>query len=507
MGVPGGSLLSLRLRRGTELRVTAEGVWIGERLVALAAIQDARQVSPDPETVALRVAGAGLVDFQPERAGDAGLALEAIYRLRPDLRPPGFESRELPSGFPVSPPPPGPSDASGGYAAPLPQYGQIPPGTFAPHAPGYPPAPSGYAPPPYTQPPYAPPYTAARQAGPEHAAWSASHGELTPFPRTYGGLLGAILQLYNRHFGKLALAAICVALLPTLANGVAQLALLHALGFDPLAGTTGLASASCQDPTTCNPFSVFHPRQGSTLMLDAALGAGALMVSWLLAAWQLAALAVASRQAVLGRPIGVGASVAAGLRRFFPTLIAWVLVQGLIVVLFAPAVALYAYLIASLFPSGALTASAAASTSSTVALSALLGCFALMGGVVGLVFFSTRLGLAPYAAAVERVGPLHALGRSWRLTRGSFWRTLGIWLTIAVATGIPSYIGGQFGSLSAPLAYLALLPLIQVFTAPLMALAWVTLLYDLRLRREGYAAVTTQADESGAQRAAPGKAE
>ena len=506
MGAPGGSLLSIRLRSGAELRVTAEGVWIGERLVALASIQDARQVSPEPETVALRVAGAGLVDFQPERAGEGGLALEAIYRLRPDLRPPGFEPRELPIGFPVSPPPPGAAYA-GGYPPPLPQYGQLPPGSFAPHAPGYPPAPPSY-PPPYSSPPYSPPlYAPPRQARPEQAAWSASHGELTPFPRSYGGLLGAIFQLYNRHLGKLALVAICVALLPALANGVAQLMLLHALGFDPLAGTSGLASTSCQDPTTCNPFAVFHPRQGSTLVLDATLGVGALVASWLLAVWQLAALAVASRQAVLGRPVGVGASLAAAVRRLIPTLIAWALVQGLIIVLFLPAVALYTYLIASLFPAGAVSASEAASSSPGVALAALLGCFTLLGAIVGLLFFSTRLGLAPYAAAAERIGPLRALGRSWRLTRGSFWRTLGIWLTVAVATGIPSYIGGQFASLSAPLAYLVVLPLIQVFTAPLMALAWVTLLYDLRLRREGYAAVTAQPAEGGSRRAASGAAE
>ena len=509
MSGPGGSLLSIRLRDSVELRVTSEGVWIGERFIALAAIQDARQVSPDPETIALRVAGAGLVDFQPERAGDGGLVLEAIYRLRPDLRPPGFEPRELPAGFPALPPPPGQGAARGGYAAPLPQYGQIPPGYRAP-TPQAPPAPYGYPPvpppptPPAPQAPYGQPPVGARYGGVEQAAWTASRGELTPFPRTYGGLLGAVFQLYNRHIGKLVLVAFFVVLLPALANGVAQLVLLHALGIDPLAGTANLTSTSCQDPTTCNPFAVFHPLQGSALVQDVALGGAALAASWLLAAWQVATLAVAGRQAVLGRRIGIGASLGAGLRRFVPTLIAWGLLQVLSLVIFAPAVGLYAYLLANLFPGGALAVSETATASSAVAVSALLGCFALVGGLVGLLFFTTRLGLAPYAAAAERRGPLRALGQSWRLTRGSFWRTLGIWLTFAVLTGVPSYIGGQFSSLSAPFAYLVLLPLIQLFTAPLMALTWVTLLYDLRLRREGYAALTASAAESSAQPAAPG---
>ncbi|HEX6797764.1 MAG TPA: hypothetical protein VF116_08625 [Ktedonobacterales bacterium] len=506
MSGPGGSLLSIRLRDGVELRVTPEGVWIGERFIALAAIQDARQVSPDPETVALRVAGAGLVDFQPEHAGDGGLALEAIYRLRPDLRPPGFEPRELPSGFPVLPPPPGQGAATGGYAAPLPQYGQLPPGYRAPPAP---PAPYGYPPTPPPTPPAQPaPYgqqpLGARYGGVEQAAWSASRGELTPFPRTYGGLLGAIFQLYNRHLGKLVLVAIFVVLLPALANGVAQLVLLHALGIDPLAGTGSLTNTSCQDPNTCNPFAVFHPLQGSALVQDVALGGAALAVSWLLAAWQVAALAVAARQAVLGRHIGAGASLGTGMRRLVPTLIAWGLPQVLILVIFAPAVGSYAYLLVNLFPGGTLAVSDTASASPAVALSALLGCVALVGGLIGLLFFSTRLGLAPYAAATERIGPLRALGQSWRLTRGSFWRTLGIWLTFAVLTGVPSYIGGQFSSLSAPLTYLVLLPVIQLFTAPLMALTWVTLLYDLRLRRESYAAVTAAAGEGGTQQSTPG---
>lgn len=532
MGGPGGSLLSIRLRGGGELRVTPEGVWIGERFLALAAIQDARQVAPDPETVALRAAGAGLVDFQPERAGEGGLALEAIYRLRPDLRPPGFDARELPIGFPVAPPPPGQA------TAPLPQYGQLPRDyRVPPPAPPYNyPPPYGYPPPPAQPnvptaptapamptapatpsaptaptrpPPYSQPPLGARFGGPEQAAWTASRGELTPFPRTYGGLLGAIFQLYNRRFGKLALITICVALLPTAANGFANLVLLHALGINPLTGTANLAGSTCQDPTTCNPFAIFHPLQGNALALDAGLGIAALMLSWLLTGWQLASLAVAARQAVLGRRIGIGASLGAGLRRLFPALIAWGLAQALIYALLAPTAGLYTYLIVNLFPAGAPTASAAASTSPAVSASALLSCFALVGGIIGVCFFNTRLGLAPYAAAAERVGPFRALGRSWRLTRGSFWRTFGIWLTIAVLTVVPTYFAGQiFASLSAPFAYLLLLPLIQIVTAPLMALTWVTLLYDLRLRREGYAAITAQAAERGeSSPAAPGTAE
>ena len=58
------------------------------------------------------------------------------------------------------------------------------------------------------------------------------------------------------------------------------------------------------------------------------------------------------------------------------------------------------------------------------------------------------------------------------------------------------------GAARRPETLLVLLPLIQVFTAPLMALAWVTLLYDLRLRREGYAAVARHSAERSGDAAA-----
>src|SRR5689334_7400014 len=97
-------LVALPLRNGAEARVTPEGVHVGDAFYALASIQDARQVAPEPETVALRVAGTGLVEFQPARAGDGAVALEALFRLRPELRPAGF-APVLPADLPPLPAP------------------------------------------------------------------------------------------------------------------------------------------------------------------------------------------------------------------------------------------------------------------------------------------------------------------------------------------------------------------------------------------------------------------
>ena len=171
-------------RDGGELSVSPDGVRIGARHFPLERIQDARQVSPDPETIALRVAGFPLVEFRPARQGDGRLALEAIYRLRPDLRPVGFEGPEtLPAGFPPLPTRP---------AQPLP---------FAQQYPGYAPMPpvgAGYPPPSYpssgypVEPP--PGYPGMARPGfpppqgrymPYPVAPSPNRltGEVTPYPR------------------------------------------------------------------------------------------------------------------------------------------------------------------------------------------------------------------------------------------------------------------------------------------------------------------------------------
>src|SRR5579884_671856 len=86
------ALMTLTLRDGRMVGVTSGALQIGDEEFALGWLRDARQIVPDPPTVALRVAGRGLVEFTPVSAEQARLALEAIYRMRPDLRPLGFEA-------------------------------------------------------------------------------------------------------------------------------------------------------------------------------------------------------------------------------------------------------------------------------------------------------------------------------------------------------------------------------------------------------------------------------
>src|SRR5262249_56571961 len=116
----------------------------------------------------------------------------------------------------------------------------------------------------------------------------------------------------------------------------------------------------------------------------------------------------------------------------------------------------------------------------------LVGLVLILPGVALALVLTIRLGPAPYVAATEPMGPGQAIRRSWRLTRGFFWRTLGILLVMTLVTALISLPFAQFHT---PLANLALVPLAEVLASPLVALTWIVVLYDLRLRREGYDAL------------------
>ena len=55
---------------------------------------------------------------------------------------------------------------------------------------------------------------------------------------------------------------------------------------------------------------------------------------------------------------------------------------------------------------------------------------------IAAVFLIVRLSLAPAALMLENTGVVEGIGRSWALTRGSFWRVLGILVLAGLITGI-----------------------------------------------------------------------
>jgi len=161
-----------------------------------------------------------------------------------------------------------------------------------------------------------------------------------------------------------------------------------------------------------------------------------------------------------------------------------------------------------------------------------LGIFlAVVGGITAVVFaiiFYIRWYITIPALMLEGVGPLRAMGRSWRLVRRSWWRTWWIAFLaglIAVIAGsiiklpLSAAVGGTL-SFTSQQSHVSLLAVIvtsiggiiaSTLTTPLVAGVTVLIYADLRMRREGMditlqAAAAAADSGQGAAAWAPGGA-
>jgi membrane-anchored glycerophosphoryl diester phosphodiesterase (GDPDase) len=117
-------------------------------------------------------------------------------------------------------------------------------------------------------------------------------------------------------------------------------------------------------------------------------------------------------------------------------LVGWTFIVGTtLFVVVAALVALVAVLVATLGVAG-------------IVVGVLLGIFGGLGLVVAGVWLGTRLSLVPSVLMIERLSIRRSVVRSWELTRGSFWRVLGIQLLVNVIVSAVSQV------ISAPLGLL-----------------------------------------------------
>jgi hypothetical protein len=133
------------------------------------------------------------------------------------------------------------------------------------------------------------------------------------------------------------------------------------------------------------------------------------------------------------------------------------------------------------------------------------GVFGVIATVVVDAWFWTMFSMSAAAVVLERLGPMQALGRSWRLVRSSFWRVFGIlllaWVIVFVASSVLrlpfAVISAAFSSTSTAFAQ-AIQPnaaglaigaiggiIAGAITQPIWAGVTVLLYVDLRMRREG----------------------
>lgn len=460
---PGSREVVIPLRDGGQLSVGEREVRLGQRALPLSSLEDARLSATQPETITLRAQGTEALEAQPLRPGDGAVALEAIYRVRADLRPRGYATLPPPPGYPPT-------------AYPAPGYGPPPV--------GYPPAPpfpmmAGYPPPPYP-PFYPPPFTYSPNP-------NAGRGELTAVPRTFEQTLDATFRLFFKHWRRWLTLGLLVSLVPALLGGAAQLIIYRAFGF-----STGRFGFRARFGVTSPGQVPFHLPDHRRLIADGALLLATIILVFILRAWETASLANGSRDALLGRPVLPGTAIRAGLGRLGATLGAGILLVLVIVAVLAPMFACMGAIFTTLpnlsYSNGEPPTFSGPFTT-VVVLSLLMLLFAIPGLILAALF-GVRLSLGPYIAATEDLGAGAALRKSWGLTRGHFWRSFGVYLVAGLAasfiTGIATLIAQQF---SLELDLLVVTPLLAAFTAPFTALAATTLLHDLRLRREGYAGV------------------
>ncbi len=348
-------------------------------------------------------------------------------------------------------------------------------------------APGWSTPPGAGGPPAAPPYVPGQQL-PGVAGWGAvpqapKPGVIPLRPLGVGEILdGAISYMRRDPRTVLGISAIIAA----------AIALLQLLMFGSFAT---LFDRLLSDPAITSPGSGAEPNTGALAGGIAGIGGVALLVTvvtFLLNVLATGMLTTAMGRAVLGRPVSTSDVWQRARKRFWP-LLGLTLLVGLAV----GAVATVGIGIAVLLGYAVGQASAG--------LGVLLGVLLALAAVLATVWLTVGLLLAPVALILENVGVTTSMRRSFRLVKGAWWRTFGIYLLatilayiVAQVLTLPfSFIGGIIsgtqatsGELANPFTFATALAgslgtlvsqtIVIPFTAGITALLYI----DRRIRRE-----------------------
>lgn len=121
---------------------------------------------------------------------------------------------------------------------------------------------------------------------------------------------------------------------------------------------------------------------------------------------------------------------------------------------------------------------------------------ASLGGLLLLivpgVIFYVRLLFGPAVVVVEGTKGTSALGRSWRLARGRFWKLFGVllltYLLITAVGGTLAFGVAALSGLAGPVGWVldaAAASAVEIVSRPLLTIIIVLLYFDLRIRKEG----------------------
>lgn len=200
-------------------------------------------------------------------------------------------------------------------------------------------------------------------------------------------------------------------------------------------------------------------------------------------------------QRYLDKPATVGDSFGAAIRRS-PALIGARLIPALLGLLVFGAIFGTALGITLVLLRGGLGEDSSGGMAGAVLMGiASFGLFLMLGLVIALI--AIRILFSSQAVMIEHHGPWEALKRSWRLTHGYFWRTLGyvfvIGLIVGAITSLPA------AAITVPLTLLlpdqqrlqfiintCVSAVMQVIATPFSMIAYTLMYYDLRIRKEAF---------------------
>jgi hypothetical protein len=236
----------------------------------------------------------------------------------------------------------------------------------------------------------------------------------------------------------------------------------------PLGPFIDSLSDSLSVTTGARPNVPMTPEIGTAIVALAVLGVIAVLVSVLFLSVQIGSLVDAAAARYLGRETTIGASFRAGLK-VAPKVIA----TGLLLFLSLSVGWLVLFVLV------------------VAANNALVATVGILGGLVATVFVFASWLVAPVVASIEPIGPLHAVRRSWWLSKGHRWRILGLQILLVVLQAVLSTLISFIfiaAFISDAAVRLVLQNIVNVIATVLWApIEWGTftiLYFDLRVRKE-----------------------
>jgi hypothetical protein len=298
-----------------------------------------------------------------------------------------------------------------------------------------------------------------------------------------GELLDETFRLYRNNFLDFVAIAALVMVPYTLLNFVVQLPFQSQL-------------ARLQNPANqIDPFAGQSPLTFFSGLMFGVVGSILLSLLYVVVFQPIleGALAYAIARRYLDQPTGIGDSFGSALRRalsligarLIPTLLGFAVGAVIFGVVFGITFLLVSRLDGS-DGGGAIAA-----------FGILFGFGLLVLAMIAVAYFVVRLLFTSQAVMVEGRGTIEAIRRSWRLTQGYFWRTLGLLAVVALIVFFISAVPA--GIITFPVTLLLrdqpelqlmintiVSTILNVLALPFSMVAYTLIYFDLRVRKEGF---------------------